>query len=57
MLIYLTGITAAIGLIQLGALTVKVFVLKAMLAAISAIVLLVGFALAIVWYRRKEITK
>ena len=43
---------AAIGLIQFGALAVKVVVLKAMLAVTAAIALLLGLALA--WRHHKD---
>lgn len=47
------GITAAaVGLIQLGALTVKVVLLKAMLAVTAAVTLLL--ALSHVWRWRKD---
>lgn len=43
---------AAIGLIQLGALAVKVVILKAMLAITAAIALLLG--LVLVWRHHRD---
>ena len=48
---FLIAVAVAIGLIQLGALSVWVIVLKAMLAAILAAALFVG--LLFVWRRYK----